>query len=194
MKTTFKFASFFALMFTVAVGMANEPLIKLDSQSGGRSLIFTPGTDLQGSLIKFMDADGHRIYFDNVGINATVKRFDLTRLDEGTYLFILENSLKKTTYTLHITGGKVKISDPSEKDKPIFRQKGERVFLNLLNLDRNKVMISVLDSSNRLLYKQVLDDSLLVEKAFNFENAFQDSYTIVVKDNKDSYYENVDVK
>jgi hypothetical protein len=45
-----------------------------------------------------------------------------------------------------------------------------------------------------LLYKQVLDDSLLVEKAFNFENAFQDSYTIVVKDNKDSYYENVDVK
>lgn len=194
MKTNFKLTSMIAFMFTVVVGLANEPHIKLDPQNGGRSLIFTPGTDLQETQIKFVDADGNRIYYDNVASSDYGKRFDLRNLEEGTYFFILENSLRETSYTLSIEGDGIKISDPSEKDRPVFRQKGNMVFLNLLNLDRNKVEIKVLDSSDRLLYKQVVDDSLLVEKAFNFENAYTDRYTIIVKDNTDSYYENVDVK
>lgn len=194
MKTIFKFTSIVALLFTAAVGMANEPYIKLDTQSGGQSLIFKPDSDSQGTQIKFVDADGHVIFSDIVGSAVSGKKFDLSHLEDGTYFFILEYRLKEMRYTVSIDGEKVLISDRMEKNRPVFRQKGNKVFLNLLNLDRNKVEIKVLDSDNRVLYKQVVDNSLLVKKAFNFEKAFEDTYTIVVKDNKDSYYENVEVK
>lgn len=194
MKTIFKLTSIVAFMFTAAVGMANEPYIRLDAQTGGQSLIFKPDSDSQGTQIKFVDSDGHTIFSDIVGSAASGKKFDLSQLEDGIYYFILENTIKEMSYTVSIEGKKVLISDRLEKNRPVFRQMGKKVFLNLLNLDRNKVDIKVFDSSDRLLYKQVMDDSLLVTKAFNFEKAFEDTYTIVVKDNKESYYESVEVK
>ncbi len=194
MKTIFKFTSIVALLFTAAVGMANEPYIKLDTQTGGQSLVFKPDSDSQGTQIKFVDSDGHIIFSDIVGSPVSGKMLDLSRLKDGTYFFILENTLKELSYTVNIEGDKVLISDRREKNRPVFRHKGNKVFLNLLNLDRNKVEIKVFDSDDRLLYKQVMNNSLMVHKAFNFEKAFEDTYTIVVKDNKDSYYEKVDVK
>jgi hypothetical protein len=66
--------------------------------------------------------------------------------------------------------------------------------MNLLNLEGNAVSLSVLDSENRVLFNQNFDGNTVVEKAFNFENALQDSYTIVVKNGKDTFYETVVVE
>ena len=88
----------------------------------------------------------------------------------------------------------LEILEAADKGRPIFRKKGERVFLNMLNLQGDRIEIKVFDSNRRLLFIEVVEDALTVEKAFNFENAFEDNYTVVVKDSDGVYTEKINVK
>ena len=86
------------------------------------------------------------------------------------------------------------VLESADKGKPIFQKKGDKVYLNMLNLQGEKVVVRVFDSSRRLLFKETFEEALTVEKAFNFENAFEDSYTVVVKDAAGTYTEEIIVK
>lgn len=96
--------------------------------------------------------------------------------------------------TVPFSDTELEILESADKGKRIFRQKGDKVYLNMLNLQGDKVEIRVFDSSKRLLYKEVIEDELTVEKAFNFETAYEDSYTVVVKDSEGTYVEKIVVK
>ena len=86
------------------------------------------------------------------------------------------------------------VLETADKGKPIFQKRGDKVYLNMLNLQGEKVVVRVFDSERRLLFKETFEDALTVEKAFNFENAFEDSYTVVVKDAESTYVEKINVK
>ncbi|MFD2585311.1 hypothetical protein ACFSQJ_00105 [Croceitalea marina] len=77
---------------------------------------------------------------------------------------------------------------------PTFKRKGDKLFMNLLNLDKEKVIITVIDSEGRVVFKEVIKNAVVVEKAFNFENAFEDKYTVVITDSKETFQESVVVK
>lgn len=77
---------------------------------------------------------------------------------------------------------------------PVFKKKGAHLFINLLNLDQESVTIKVLDSEGRVVFIETLKGELVIEKAFNFEKALQDNYTIIVVDNKETFKEVVEVK
>ena len=81
-----------------------------------------------------------------------------------------------------------------ETTRPVFKKKGDKLYMNLLNLDLEKVNIKVLDSENRVVFREVIEGELLIQKAFNFEKAFEDSYTIIVKDSEGTYREKLSVK
>ena len=68
------------------------------------------------------------------------------------------------------------------------------MFVNLLNLDQEKVTIKVIDSEGRIVFEETFDGELVVEKAFNFEKAYEDNYTVVVVDNKKSFKEVVEIR
>lgn len=77
---------------------------------------------------------------------------------------------------------------------PAFKRKGNKLYLNLLNLDQEKVTIKVYDSEGRIIFRETFDDALVIEKAFNFERAYEDEYTVVVIDNNETFKEVVEVK
>lgn len=81
-----------------------------------------------------------------------------------------------------------------ETTRPVFRKKGDKLYMNLLNLDLQKVNIKVVDSENRVVFNEVIEGELIIEKAFNFEQAFEDNYTVVVKDSEGTYREKLSVK
>ncbi|WP_297796565.1 hypothetical protein [uncultured Eudoraea sp.] len=81
----------------------------------------------------------------------------------------------------------------TSKTKPVFKKKGAIIFLNLLNLEGKDVQIKVYDSNNRTLFNEVIENQSIVAKAFNFETAHKDSYTVVVKDSEKTYYEYIAV-
>lgn len=77
---------------------------------------------------------------------------------------------------------------------PTFKKKGGVLYMNLLNLDQEKVTIKIYDSSGRVVYKETFENSLVIEKAFNFKKAYEDDYTVVVIDNNEKFIEVVAVK
>ncbi len=82
----------------------------------------------------------------------------------------------------------------SIKADPVFKKKGNKLFLNLLNLDQEKVTIKILDNEGRVVFIETLKGELVIEKAFNFENAFENEYTVLVVDNNETFKETVEVK
>ena len=77
---------------------------------------------------------------------------------------------------------------------PTFKRKGDKLFVNLLNLDQEKVTIKVVDSNGRVVFMETFKDEVVVEKAFNFEKAYEDNYTVIVVDNKESFKEVVEIR
>jgi hypothetical protein len=78
--------------------------------------------------------------------------------------------------------------------KPYFRKTATKLFMNFFNQEMGDVQIKVIDSENRVIFKETLSNQLVVEKAFNFSSAVEDSYKVIVKDANDTYYEYYVVK
>jgi len=85
-----------------------------------------------------------------------------------------------TSLTLGNTAVYAADPDPVSKERPYLRTEGERVFLNFLNRDMDQVKLRVVDATGRILYTEVIKDELIIEKSFNFENAFEGTYRIVI--------------
>lgn len=78
--------------------------------------------------------------------------------------------------------------------KPFFRRSEGKLFMNFFNQEMRDVKIMVIDSDNRVIFKETLKDKLVVEKAFNFNSAVKDSYSVIVKEGNEMYYEYYVVK
>lgn len=77
---------------------------------------------------------------------------------------------------------------------PVFKRKGQKLLINLLNLDQEKVAFKVYDGQGRLIFKEVVKNDIVIEKAFNFEQAYADNYTVVIVDNDKTFKEKVEIK
>ena len=195
MKAILKFTVAIAFMFTTVVSLAKEPKLYIVAGKDAKSLVFTLESQSDGTSIKFVDAKENLIYSERIADeNGYTKRFDMSKLAEGQYTFEMEDTARVIRYTIRVETSNMEIVGKTERTKPYFRRKGDRIYLNLLNLDKKGVQVKVYDSNNRLIYKELFEGELVVEKAFNFEKAFADNYTVVVKNSDDTYYEAVIVE
>lgn len=194
MKKVMKFTTVIALMFVAAQSIASSPKLNLTPNTA-KSLSLTLNAANQETIIRLSDVEGHTIFSEDIERQEMFsKRFDLSKLEKGTFLFTVENKLKEIVFTIELNDVIVKIIDRTENAKPVFRKGKGSVFLNLLNLDKKDVRIKVYDSSDLVVFEETIANTTLVEKVFNFEKAFEGSYTIMVQDATNSYYEVVVVK
>lgn len=183
-----------ALMFVVATSMAKEPTLTVTPNSE-KSLTFKMDAPSEQTIISILDLEGTVIYSNNVVAEAVYsKKFNLTNLPDGDYVLKVEDALKVTTFEFDINNSNVIIEKRKENAKPVFRNIGDKVYLNFLNLEKKDVKVVVYDSNSRVVFKETITDTMLIEKAFNFEKAFADTYMVVVKNGKDTFYENIFVK
>ncbi|WP_339716238.1 hypothetical protein [uncultured Kriegella sp.] len=189
MKKVLKLTAVLAFMLVTSKGLANEPKLNVLSNTNAKSLVFELDASSKETSVKFFDLDGNIMYSEAIsGKSAYTKKFDLKDLKEGSYYLKVDNALREIVYTLEVDATDVKIVDKKENAKPVFRAVDGMVFLNLLNLKAANVEIKIYDSSNRMLFEEVVRDELKIEKAFNFKDAFKDSYTLMVKDSNGVYY------
>ncbi|MGB5459652.1 MAG: hypothetical protein WBM91_02655 [Eudoraea sp.] len=191
MKTNLKFTAMIAFMFITVVGLAKEPKVSLLTEGQSKSLIVALDSKNNKTILKIIDENQNIIFSEKISVNSYTKKFDLDKLENGSYLFELDDSLRTLTYTISVENEEVKILRRIENNKPIFRKIGAKLYLNLLNLDSKDVEIKVFDSDNRTLFSEVVENENIVSKAFNFETAHEDRYTVVVKDGENTYYEDI---
>ena len=168
--------------------------LSLVTKTDAKSLIYELDSTSGVSKIELMDADNNVIYLENIENVSYTKKFNLKNLKDGLYYFTTEDSLKTIIYTIEVDGSDMKILKRKENSKPVFKEENGMVYLNLLNLDKNDVKIEVFDSSDRLVFSEERVNEMIIEKAFNFTKAYEDSYTVVVSDSNNTYYEVVAVQ
>ena len=81
----------------------------------------------------------------------------------------------------------------SVKLDPVFKRKGNKLLVNLLNLKEEKVILQVIDSEGRMVYSENINDKVIVEKAFDFSKAYGE-YTVVVVDYYGTYKETIAIR
>lgn len=179
-----------ALMFVTATGMANNEKLSLETKKESKSLVFEMDAQKE-TVIKLFDATNRVIYSENIFDASYSKRFNLKNVADGLYYFTTEDALRKITYTISVNKSDVEIVGKKENAKPVFRKEGRMVYLNLLNLSKEDVKIEIYDSSDRLIFSEKRENEMIIEKAMNFNTAYNDRYTVVVKDCENTYFENI---
>ncbi|MFS4494079.1 hypothetical protein [Maribacter sp. 2308TA10-17] len=194
MKKVVRSIAVVALMFSVATGLAKEPKLSL-TPNVEKSLNFEMDITSEKTFVRISDMNAVTIYKEEVAAGNTYsKRFNLNSLPAGTYVLKIEDSLQETVFAFAIKDSEIIITEKKENVKPVFRRKEKKVFLNLLNLEKAVVKIKVLDSEGRIVFQETISDAMLIEKVFNFEDAYKDNYTIMVQNLNDTYSKDVIVK
>ena len=190
MKTIKKLTLSTAFLFITAFGMANKIDLRIVKDEDSKTLVFRYDNLSTDATLKFIDEQGNVIFAEALEDKTEyLKRFNLNSLETGTYFLEVEDAVKETEYTILVEDSGISIENKLEKNKPVFRKKDGMVYLNLLNLSKKEVEIKVIDNNDRVVYSQVFKNEGLIEKAFNFKNAYSGRYNIIVKNFNDKYFE-----
>lgn len=183
-----------ALMFVAVIGLAATPNLNVTPDQP-KSLNFSIETYEQETAIRLFDEQGNLIFSEYVTDQKSYsKRFDLSKLEKGFFLLKVENSLKEIIYTIEMNKLEVSIKDMNEILKPTIITEDNKVKINFLNLAQENVVIKILDSNDRTVFEEVIEKTMVIEKAFNFEKAYKNNYMVMVKVNANSYYQPIAVK
>ena len=192
MKNLLKSIAAITLLFFTTTGIASEPKMNLVLENDSKSLVFEIDSNDKETKILLTDDNSKILFSENIVNVSYVKKFSFKNLELGTYYFTVKNQSKSVIYTLHANGKGVKIAKTEENTfQPIFRKDGNKVHVNLLNLDKDKVDITIFDNSGSLFFTESSKGELVFGKTLNFQNAFKGTYTIKVNDGEKVYYQNI---
>ena len=193
MKKVIRTIAVVAIMIATSKTMANEP--KLVTNGSSKNISFKWETQLLNASLKIYNNKGIIAYSDYVkNSDDYAKTFNLSALTEGAYFLKIENGTKEIIYSLRLNKNNIAILGVEESSTPGFRRKDGRVYLNFLNSKIEPVEVSVTDTEGNVLFKETFKKTFIVQKAFNFRDAFKGDYTIALKSEDDSYYETVSVE
>ncbi|MRI00380.1 hypothetical protein GH721_07490 [Kriegella sp. EG-1] len=194
MKKVIRTVAAVALLFVSTSVLAKEPKLVTDETS--KSVVFEWEDNMANTSLSFIDSEGNTIYSDYVtSVEDYAKKFNLETLAVGDYYLIVDNTIREITYSIKITKKDILILGEKEKVKPVFRKEEGVVYMNYLNVSKAPVEVFVYDSATgRKLFRETFEDEMAVAKVFNFKNAFEGEYSIVVKSDADTFYEGVSVK
>ncbi|WP_405383387.1 T9SS type A sorting domain-containing protein [Maribacter sp. LLG6340-A2] len=189
MKNILKITTVVAFMFATVAGMAREPKLNLLTAGKAKSVVLTMEASSVGVQIKLMDSDLNVIYSEKVSEGIFSKKLNFKDLADGVYYLSADDNLKNYSYTIVLDKNNVKIVDADEDIKPFFRKTNNMILMNYLNLDKSKMSIKIYDTEGRTVFAQEVTDELIVEKAFNFTDAFPGVYVVIVKSDGKTYTE-----
>ncbi len=193
MKKVIRTIAMAAILFTSINVIASEPIITTSNDS--KSLVLQLEAKSAATSVRLVDVEGNIIFNDNAeNAKAYMKKFDLNALPQGFYILELDDSLRTLTYSVEVDKNNVNILSKEESLKPVYTKNENKLLLNFLNVGKKSIEIKVLDSKNNILFDEVVSDTVVLEKVFNFETAPKDTYSIVVKKQNEVYYETFDVK
>ena len=189
MKNLVKFTTVVAFMLATVAGMAREPKLNLLSAGKAKSVVLTMDASTNGVQVKLMDSDLNVIYSEKMTEGQFSKKLNLKDLTDGVYFLSADDNMTAYSYTIVLDNDNVKIVESDEEIKPFFRKTDNMIFMNYLNLDRADMSIKIYDTESRTVFTQEVADEMIVEKAFNFTDAFPGTYTVTVKSAGKTYTE-----
>ncbi|TRZ41787.1 DUF3244 domain-containing protein [Robertkochia solimangrovi] len=175
---------------TVTMARASEFYLSVKQDDCRTIDLILPKAD-QPLKISFTDEEGEILYFDEKSnFSSNIRRYDFNSLPNGDYFFVVESETKIAKVPLTFVEGKTIIAADKEETiyKPYFRVENKVISMNMLSIDETPVEVKVYDSSDILLYDEVLTGNKSLGKRFDFTKASRGDYKIVVKHDGNTFY------
>ena len=172
----------------------------LDSAAitGSKSFRLTLKDDAKNVYIRLKDQQGYTLYEEYIPGPVSYNRvFNVSSLPSGDYHLEMEFPTKHQILPVEISSNQVYLDESQLEEifKPVVRQKGTKVSVNLLNTKQGPLRILVYDrESNQLLSQQILKDDMNLGKQFDFSEAGPGSYLISLSCNNRRYAHTVTIE
>ncbi len=145
--------------------------------------------------IKVRDDNGEVIFSKKTKEEAMdyFKRYDFSRLDDGTYELSVETETDTYKSVFSINRGNVELLDETRMVKPYFNFENDIFKMSYLNFDQNKLKIYVYGGDDLLIEKK-LENDFAVHEGLDFTKSSRGLYKIVIIDDLEmfEYYVSVD--
>jgi hypothetical protein len=198
MKKILKFSLVLAVVVSAAVqAHAGNSDFSLNlKREEGKTVSFT-FKEIKKMDLSIYDTNANLIYQEKVTSDDNIDRtYDLTALPDGIYFLKAETALKIAKYKIEVVGKMAKLSTDaiSEVYKPVLTNKNGLVTLNVLNLEKAPVNVTIYNSDEVELYNETLPAETYVGKIFDMKNCKGEKCMFVIAYNDKTFVETVAVK
>ncbi|MBU3820739.1 hypothetical protein KO566_01590 [Flavobacteriaceae bacterium XHP0103] len=176
-------------MLAASFSFANEgtPFFKVVNDVKKTAL--TIANVKKGNLLSIKDAYGSVLYTETIKENGTyAKGFDLTALENGSYLFELDSDVELRTIPFSIEGNTIKFHRDIAKTsfKPVTRTEGNLVFISKLSLNGEPLKIDIYHDAE-LMLTETVKDTKNIEKVYKLTGLDKGEYKIVLNTEGKTY-------
>lgn len=191
----------FALPFLLAgkLSASVTNTLKIEPDANEKSIYLSfKGNQSINVLIQIKDENEAILHQEQV-INQIdfSKKFNLKNLPEGIYFIEVEDELKEIVQPIEISASNVNV-DPSNRIdsyKPVYQFKNNKLDINFLAINSEKVTVEVFDFQNLLIFDQEFENA---GKSFgerlDLSKLQKGNYRIKVIAGNQTFYKTVKVK
>ena len=143
--------------------------------------------------ISVKDSYGEVLYSEKFEGVYFSKKYDLQTLPTGNYYFEVEGSTKINLMPFTVTrrGFEFKNEIASTYYKPTVRQEGDLVLISKIAFNKENFEINLYDEESNLLYNELLNGKINLDKALNLKDLKSGSYKLVTKSEGKVFEQNV---
>lgn len=144
-------------------------------------------TDLNGQVLLSQKTEGLKNF---------AKVFNLSQLPSGNYFLTVSTSLRETVQPITLTDSEVLVDYSKKREffSPVIRAEKGHVDVSLFNGRIGDVTVEILDNNGDTIFREKLENVLVVEKRYQLDKLPWGVYSIEVRTPAKTYYKNFDVR
>lgn len=165
--------AFLCMSFATSLFAATPSFLKNNGSSS--IILYVNEWKSEKIFVSIRDNEGIVVFSEKISPLAGNRRYELSALNAGQYMFVVEDGLKVSAQKFSVTPDGVKI-DPSaqEKFKPVFITDENTWKIQGLALDQ-KVSVTIFDEQGSKLYNESIARPV-VERSYNVSQLEKGEY------------------
>ncbi|MBJ2173763.1 hypothetical protein JBL43_05915 [Aureibaculum sp. A20] len=187
MKNVIKKSLVLVVLCTTMISYANE--IVTNENDDVTNVTLNDVTE--GSVLSIKDNNGLILYKETIQINGNYsKKFDLTALPDGNYIFELDKEYQIKLIPFDVTKNKVVFDKENESIffKPSVVNNDGLLTVQKTILDSEFLGLSIFYENGDLVYSEKIENDQIFNKVYDFSSSIAGKYRVVLS-NKDMSFE-----
>ena len=188
MKTLFAFI-ITALITSVASASGGGLKVNLASNESGSTVMEISSYEKSSFEIDIRDAYGENLYSMKTEVPRSEfkKRYDFSKLEDGTYWYTVKIDKEKITKTFTVEDGQVEVQKVRKTSEPFFLKEDGLIKISFLNHGQEDVEVILYDINRQILAQAELGNGLSIQKAIDISELRWGDYEVVLFNDEDIY-------
>ena len=147
--------------------------------------------------IRIFDKQGINLLREEVAIsNRHSKAYNLSELPKGTYEVEIESHTLIRNYIVTTSSNNLTVIETEEKEifKPVVKSDGKFILFNMLNLNKEDVVITINNNLGDEVYNERIENTSAIHKSFNLSKLPSGRYSVVIETQAKVFYVEANLK